>query len=71
MSQLNLEQRVAELERQVAELRQQRANGEPLREPGRDDWKKTVGMFDGDPVMKEIIEETLKIREEDRQRTRP
>lgn len=67
MTQQTLEQRVANLERQVAELQQERTNGKPVGQPGSADWKSTIGMFDGDPVMKEIIDETLKIREEDRE----
>jgi hypothetical protein len=30
------------------------------------DWRRTAGMFEGDPVMKEIIEEGRHIREMDR-----
>ncbi len=71
MSDQAREQRVADLEREVAELKQQRANGELKAQSDRGDWKSTIGMFDGDPVMKDIIEETLKVREEDRKRTRP
>ena len=70
MSQPSLEQRVAQLETQMATLLQG-TTGDLLAEPGRDEWKKTLGMFDNDAVMDEIIEETLKVREEDRQRTRP
>jgi hypothetical protein len=67
MSQQTLEERVAALEQEVARLsRQLRANGEP----GRDDWKSTVGMFANDPIMKEIEEEARKIREADRERAR-
>jgi hypothetical protein len=31
------------------------------------DWRRTVGMFDNDPIMKEISEEGQRIREESRQ----
>jgi hypothetical protein len=31
---------------------------------------KTLGMFAGDPVMKEIIEEGRRVREQDRQQSR-
>jgi hypothetical protein len=72
MSQASLEKRVAHLEDQVNRLlNQSAANGQTSDQPGFDDWKNTVGMFDGDRVMKEIIDETLKVREEDRKRTRP
>ena len=59
-----LEERVAKLEQTVAELL-----AKP-REPGRDDWRKTIGMFTGDAVMREIDDEALKIREQDRRETR-
>jgi len=59
-----LEERVAKLERTVAELL-----AKP-REPRRDDWRKTIGMFTGDAVMREIDDEALKIREQDRRETR-
>ncbi|MCL4204866.1 MAG: hypothetical protein KJ000_20500 [Pirellulaceae bacterium] len=59
-----LEERVAKLERTVAELL-----AKP-REPRRDDWRKTIGMFTGDTVMREIDDEALKIREQDRRETR-
>jgi len=59
-----LEERVAELERLVDEL-MQRSDGSPKDK----DWRRTAGMFDGDEVMKEIIEEGRRIREEDRKKT--
>ena len=67
MSQQTLEERVAALEKEVARLSSQRR---PDGEPGRDDWKSTVGMFANDPIMKEIQEEGRKIREADRRRAR-
>ena len=63
MSQLSLDQRVAALEQEVARLSQQR-------QPPAKDWRSTLGMFAGDPIMKEIIEEGRKIRERDRQDAR-
>ena len=57
-----LEQRVDRLERIVEELR-----SEKLREPGRDDWRATIGAFSSDPVAKEIIDEALRLREAERQ----
>ena len=33
------------------------------------DWRRTAGMFDGDPLMREIIEEGQRVREEDRRKT--
>ena len=60
-----LERRVTALERTVAELLAR------SKAPGRDDWRSTIGMFTDDPVMKEIDEETLKYREQNRRKTRP
>ena len=67
MSDITLEERVARLEKLFDEF----ASGQRLqREPGRDQWMKTVGMFAGDPVMNEIIEEGRRMRDKDRQQTR-
>ena len=63
MTQPTLEERVAVLEKTVADL-----VGRFGRSPVRKDWRSTVGMFAGDAVMKEIIEEGRRIREADRQR---
>jgi hypothetical protein len=64
MSQLTLDQRVAALEQEVARL--SRLLPGESRSPKKD-WRSTLGMFAGDPVMKEIIEEGRKIRERDRE----
>lgn len=60
-----LESRVSALEEAVAKLAR-RQNGEQRQK----DWRRTVGMFSGDEVMKEIFELGRKIREEDRRKTR-
>ncbi len=65
MSQTTLADRVAALERQVAEL--QTALEKGLRPK---DWRRTVGMFTGDEVMKRIDEEARKYREADRAKAR-
>jgi hypothetical protein len=65
MSRASLESRVAVLERQMAELRV--TAGAPAN--GRD-WRRTVGMFAGDEVMKEILEEAGRYREADRRKAR-
>lgn len=62
---LSLEERVATLERTVAQLMSKTSM-----EPGRDEWRKTIGMFRDDPVMRQIDEEGRKIREADRERAR-
>jgi hypothetical protein len=66
MSQQTLEERVAALEKEVARLACKLRSDEP----GRDDWKLTLGMFANDPIMREIEEEGQKIREADRRRAR-
>ena len=58
-----IEQRVARLERLVAEF-----TGQPNASPRQKDWRRTIGMFAGDPVMKEIIDAGRQIREEDRKK---
>jgi hypothetical protein len=60
-----LEDRMARVEKLVDELVQKARSSECAK-----DWRRTVGMFDGDPVMKEIIEEGRRIRELDREQTR-
>ena len=65
MPQPTLEKRVAELERQMAELRQT----EPSTSRAKD-WRRTIGMFDGDEVMKRILDEALKYREQNRKEAR-
>jgi hypothetical protein len=65
MSQSLLEKRVAALEQEVAGLKA------TLAEQPRKDWRRTIGMFGDDPGMVEIFHEAMKIREEDRRRTRP
>ena len=62
MSQTTLEERVAALERQVVRLKQLA--------PPKKDWRRTLGMFADDPILKEIDEETRKIREADRRKAR-
>ena len=57
-----LSARVAQLEKTVAELTQ---SLRPV-EPGRDDWKRVVGMFDGDKGMERIIERVTAIRRAER-----
>lgn len=64
MAQPTLDQRVATLEQEVARL-SQLLPGE--KQPQQKDWRSTLGMFTGDPIMKEIIEEGRKIRELDRE----
>ena len=65
MSNLSLEERVTELERLMATFIQQ-----PVSQTREKNWRRTAGMFKEDPIMKELIEEGQRIREEDRRQTR-
>jgi hypothetical protein len=65
MAESNLERRVASLERKVADLISSKK--EDLRAK---DWQRTIGMFAGDDVMKDIDAETARIRDEERRRVR-
>lgn len=42
----------------------------PHAEPGPDEWQTTVGMFRGDPVMKEILDDVKAAREREREEAR-
>jgi hypothetical protein len=52
------------LERTVEEIRREMRR--PHGRTGRGDWRTTIGMFANDPVAKEIIDEALRLREEER-----
>ena len=65
MAEETLEERVATLERLVATLMRATERGERTK-----DWRRTVGMFDRDPIMQEIIAEGRRLREEDRRQGR-
>jgi hypothetical protein len=66
MSTGSLEERVARLETLVEDLMRDR-NRYPA--PGKD-CRSTFGMFDGDPLFKEMMEETSRRREEERRQAR-
>ncbi len=83
MPQHSLEERVARLEEQMGKLLRyaewsDKGDGPDKgkiaavvsEEPGPDDWKSTVGMFRGDAVFKEMIDEAAARREEERLRAR-
>ena len=64
MSEPSLEERVVKLEKLLDSVLQNLdLNG---RKKG---WRRTAGMFDGDPLMKEIIDEGQRVRQEDRRNT--
>ncbi len=51
MSQLTIDERLVALDREVARVAQ-RHLGE--RQPAEKNWRSTIGIFSGDPIMKEI-----------------
>jgi hypothetical protein len=67
MSQTTLEERVDRLEKRLDELVRENLAIGPI---PRKDWRRTVGMFKGDPIMKEILDEALRMREEERRKAR-
>ena len=58
----SIENRVTELERLVAQLQSKSEDG--------NDWKRTVGMSRGDPVMDEVIDDALDARAAERKALR-
>ena len=66
MATTELEERVERLERIVDEMLTV-----PHVEPGREAWRATIGAFRDDPIAKEIIDEALRQREEERRQVRP
>lgn len=64
MPETSLEERVVKLEKLVDTLWQQ--VGLSAR---KKNWRRTAGMFDDDPLMKEIIEEGQRVRAADRRKT--
>jgi hypothetical protein len=65
--QQTLEARVARLEQQMSLLM---GEGPGDSQPAADDWKQTVGVFRGDPIVGEMVEESRRTREEERRRAR-
>ena len=64
MSQGTVEERLDRLEKVVEGVVHELSNVESRKK----DWRGTIGMFDGDPVMGEIIDDALRAREQERQR---
>lgn len=56
-----IEERVSRLEKAAFGLKA---------EPARDDWQRSVGMFRGDSVMKEILDDVREAREREREAAR-
>jgi hypothetical protein len=60
MAEATLEERVATLEQLVAQLIHTSE-----RTTRKKDWRRMIGMFDGDPIMQEIIEEGRRLHTEE------
>lgn len=65
MSDAHLEERVGTLEEQMRSVIEM-IQASSSRTTGRKDWRKSLGMFDDHPLMKQIDEEGQRIREVDR-----
>lgn len=64
MSQATVEQRLDQLEKQVGEVWSRL----PIPTARSKDWRRTIGMFDDDPLMGEILNDALAARNEERRR---
>jgi hypothetical protein len=64
MTQASVEERLDRLERLVDTVLDRISNEEPRPK----NWRRTIGMFDADPIMKEVIDGALRSREEERAR---
>jgi len=64
MADISVEERLDRLEKVVDQVLSQLADDAPRRK----NWRRTVGMFDDNPGMKEIIDGALRSREEERAR---
>ena len=62
MTQATIEDRLERLESLVESLLQRLSREKPRHK----DWRRTVGMFDSDAIMKEVIVEAQRLREEER-----
>jgi hypothetical protein len=65
MEEATLEERVATLEQLVPQWIHTAE-----RMARKKDWRRTIGMFDGDPIMQEIMAEGRRLRAEDRRQGR-
>lgn len=63
MSTPTLEQRVAELESQVMHMLSELRS---TKERAGKDWRRTIGAFTDDEGVKELLQEAMRLREEDR-----
>ena len=67
MTLAGLERRLKALESHVAQLQDEVRSARSGREK---DWRRTIGAFTDDEGMKEILRETLRLREADRKKAR-
>mgnify|MGYP007047047524 CR=1 FL=1 len=64
MSESKIEERILTLEQQMREVIQ-KIQSTPPQNSGTKDWRKSLGMFDEHPVMKQIDESGRRIRQDD------
>ena len=65
MAKVSLETRIAKLEQQVAQLQADENARMQSLQPPADSWRSAIGALKGDG-MKEVLDESLKIREQHR-----
>jgi len=66
MKQVTLAGRIQALESRVSELAEALRSARTQREK---DWRRTIGAFTDDEGLKEILQEAIRLREIDRQKT--
>ena len=66
MTETQLEQRIITLEQQMRDVIQ-KIQSSPSQGTRSKDWRKSLGMFDDHPLMKQIDEDGQRIRQEDRE----
>jgi hypothetical protein len=66
MTETQLEQRILSLEQQMREVIQT-IQTKPAEAARAKDWRRSLGMFDDHPLMKQIDEDGQRIRQQDRE----
>ena len=66
MTETHLEQRILTLEQQMREVIQS-IQTRPVGTVRTKDWRRSLGMFDDHPLMKQIDEDGQRIRQQDRE----
>ncbi|MGD0518090.1 MAG: hypothetical protein ABSA26_11205 [Thermoguttaceae bacterium] len=67
MTRLTIERRVKSLELQVAQLQDKLRSAQNGKTK---DWRRTIGAFTDDDKLKEILRESMRLRESDRKKAR-